>query len=1168
MTTKHADAMEFTVTTKAAANGRAGVCSNLVVRPDWCNSPTLALQFTDGENHAGRSVAVPIDALRDSLGYVPDIAYVTHESGETYSVPVEHSGNLAKFDLREFSTNTVTFNGEVNIGGSPASDGAQYQYELSNDQSVGNFTVDVTGNPNREWSNESSASLENGDSLPVDIGGNAAPEGPSANGEPVVSFAGSRAYLADSASGSGATDGSTATVSVAGDGPPQNQQVTFTGVESTGSRYTPTGTGDATIDVNGNVDPSGPSANGEPTIDLTGREDAVADSDTATDVAARTTKSVSIGGNLDPSGPETTVTAYEVARTTFGTRSTDHTLFGADHSTEVLIDNPPENINQLSYTIGNYNDQGDNPSADIYIVCGDSTNNNYGEGTLVKSGHTTTPSTGTRTLSLDTTFDTSGCSQVTVEFVSSGDNSWVEAEHDENAVSSTYFTLSGSDYNMATNVVVESVPDNVKISDNTGTTTTFGDMSEGQTTTKAFGATLSTSEVTIDADGGRFDWSLDYTERTGTKDPSVNVDGDATDASYSGVLASGETVTREIASLSSGSVTVDTSTDAGPLPSWSITYDEQITTENPSVDIDGDGTPDASYSGIIRSGESETANASGLSLGDNPVSFGAASGSEFDWALNYDRVEYTESPEIDHNGDGIADASVSGEISPGETVIREVSGVSTDTGYLNVTTANSTNVGIELQVREVTRTVDPTITVNGHVTDYTGTLGDGDTVSLTTNESWIQNGTNNVSVSVSPSVSSGPTGLVGLDYSHEADTNQSVDYVGETWSERYNISRTFAGDRDSVNLTVPFQGSVVSARDVEIRRDGGTWSGLSAENRSFDQTTLIASVGSVSAGETIEVRVNGSKVVTHNGSIQVLSPTVDGNTLNTEFEVESRSDGFYIDVSGTSENNWVHYLANESWSTPDEWAVIESEGNQRLTMPGAPAGGTASARTIPLEANPQTDVRIQVASPGQSPEFVVDPGGVSGDSVEYVWHDTTSGETYGLVSRTRDGYVIDKDTAESPVFLVDSDDDSESLLIESIESSGGSSGGAGTGGGGSAPLSSSGGPLASPYLLMGAASLVILGGGWAARRSSVPTWAGLALVTIVGVVAVEALAPGTLSGAAAYTVAQIGAGLSSGLSTVSPALLLGGGAIGLWGVYRLIKKYTRRENVVLQVDNQ
>ena len=623
-------------------------------------------------------------------------------------------------------------------------------------------------------------------------------------------------------------------------------------------------------------------------------------------------------------------------------------------------------------------------------------------------------------------------------------------------------------------------------------------MSDGQTTTKAFGATLSTSEVTIDADGGRFDWSLDYTERTGTEDPSVDVDGDGTaDASYSGVLASGETVTREIASLSSGSVTVDTSTTVGPLPDWTIPYDEEIATENPTADLDGDGTADASHSGVLASGQTSTANASGLSTGDNSVTFAVDGDSEVDWSIDYDRVEYTESPSIDVDGDGTAEASYSGLLGPGQTATEELPTLSVDTSSGTVSVTETVDVTTRLQ--EQTETIDPTVEMNGNAKTYDVTLSDGDTANLTFNRTNIKSGINRVNVSVSENVSAdAPVGTVGLDYRHDAQERRSVDYEGNKWSERYNVSKLYESPRNDASLTIPFSNDVVEVDRAQYRLNGGSWMNAST---SFDGTTAAVEIGAVNENDTVEVRASGRRVSVGNGTIDVLEPTTAGNDLDTLIEVTSVTGDFYVDVTPSNESR-VHHLYSPSWSA-EAYTYHDTNGNQRLYLSNVAEGSTTRVRTAPLVVRPSGEIEAVIEDP-DDPRLRLRPGSTAGsDRVEIEYLDAYSDETYRLWSMTTEREVDVADSSAGTVVLA-TDDSAATYVIEVKEEStttAAVSVAGGGDGGGSGPLSIIAlfGGLAGAILVF-----VLVGRRWFRTDSRRATTLLLVGGSVVGTVGVEA----------------------------------------------------------------
>ncbi|WP_284013253.1 hypothetical protein [Halobaculum litoreum] len=363
------------------------------------------------------------------------------------------------------------------------------------------------------------------------------------------------------------------------------------------------------------------------------------------------------------------------------------------------------------------------------------------------------------------------------------------------------------------------------------------------------------------------------------------------------------------------------------------------------------------------------------------------------------------------------------------------------------TTTGSGSVAVELAVQEKTETVDPGVELGNCSESYPGTLAAGETATLTLNSSCLSE-TNELNVTVGGDLSAdAPAPQVGVVAEHTAASNQTVDYAGDAWSERYNVSKTWADSRADARLVIPFASNVVSIRDVEFRTNSSSWTGTS--NYELDGTTLTVNLGSVDAGETTHVRVNGSRVRVENGSITVTSPTLAGNSLDTEFRMDSWSESSYIAVGGSASGEFVHHLMSESWASPSESVVVEAGGKQRIYAPKAPEGGTARARTIPVEVQPENGVRVSVTDPTQ-PSFEVGPASASGDAYGVVYHDTVTGDTYRLVSETRDGYVIDEATASSPVTFTDPEDDTELLSVVKANETAGSAGGGGGGGGGGA----------------------------------------------------------------------------------------------------------------------
>lgn len=505
-----------------------------------------------------------------------------------------------------------------------------------------------------------------------------------------------------------------------------------------------------------------------------------------------------------------------------------------------------------------------------------------------------------------------------------------------------------------------------------------------------------------------------------------------------------------------------------------------------------------------------------------------------------------------------------GDLARGETAT--VTGtLATGSQTVDFSADRSVDYGIEYT--EGVKTTDASVELNGHTETYPYTLAEGETANLTLNSSWVESGTNRLNVSVGDgSLSSdAPTPAVALNYSHGAVDNVSADYTGEKWSERYNLTRHWGDATEDATLTVPFASNVVHVRDVEKRVDGGSWTTLEHSEFSLEGTTLTAQLGDLPKNSTTDLRVNGSKVQPVNGTIDVLEPTSTGSDLATRFEVTTVSGEFQLDVSETTpRKDWLHYVSNASHADPAAYASITEGGDaQTLTLPNAQIGTRATARTLPLEVRPQTDVRVAVEEAGSTPVLDVSPGSVEGDSVTYGWYDTVSESEYRLVSVTNDGTVRASGTASDGSVWLDVDtDQSETLRLE-VDSDSTTSSGDGSDGDRTVPIiddaAAAVAPSVHPVVLLGAGSAVLLGGAFVVRRTRLRIWTVYPIIGLVGLVALESLRPGAVTG----TVQEIALQFGSSASTVGPALALGGGGLALWAVYRAVKKWTSQPRIVL-----
>ena len=1216
MTTDHAESLEVVLTSGDRVTGTDGA---RLGDPD-----DLVLRFKDDRNDAGRRVAVPADAVRSAVGYLPRMVHGVNSDGSEWSRRVDASGGLLIFEIPHFSTNSVTFSGSVELTGSPAVSGSQYQYGVSSGglDAVEKFNVTLTGSRATE-TESTSAVLADGGTVPLSLAGTTDPVGPSGSGSPKITLTGVETTEQLSKTGT-VSDGSSPTVDVDGNVDPRNASVTLTGVKTVGSVTTSSKIGvsdDSTTSISpsGNVAPEG-SCSGDPCLTIQGREGLSSASESGTGATDGSSTAIDVAGDDTPQNAEITFTggSPNTETDTFSVNRGDsqssniagsvspssatvdiswshsdfsHTVteggpylnaigsgyWAEGESNSFTIDNPPRDPQSISIPL-----LVDDPTTfDIEIrdgsggvIASKSVNgwtksavtvdlsgahdvseltvwgSSSGGMTELVSETTGPPDTleiqgenpQSVTVSTDagsTTWSSQGSQSVPLDGDGSADVS-LSANGGESVSATVSYTETQESLNPSVSIDGQESGYNGALGDGQSETVSLAELSTGSNSLSF--ATGSSSSDAPPVPG--FDWSINYDETHYTESPSVDVGNDgSTDASVSGTIAPGSSKQVPLSALSSGSQTLAWSTSSVAPLDYDITYEPATLSEDPSVDVDGDGSAEASVSGKLSSGETSTTSISPskLSPGSHTLSFSTTAGS-VDYELSATERFHTEDPDVDVDGDGQYEITHSGTLSPGDTTTSSAS-IPLSTSEISVGTNAGSSVEVNATYSEVTETRDPAVEINGHVADISGTLADGETASVPVNSSWIVEGTNRVNVSVSTGVSAdAPTGRVGLDYRHDAVDQQSVDYQGETWSERYNVSKTWADSRQSADLTVPFAGNVVAVRGVELRRNGSSWSSVDSSKTSLDGTTLTVDLGSVAAMETTELRVIGSKVRVGNGEIQVIEPTVEGNTLETGFTVEQRSTGFYIDVSGTASSHYAHRVINASWSSPGWFSEHTADGSQYVYLPEAPTGGSATVSTLPLEIEPETgDVNVDVERGGASPKLVVSEGSTPGDSVTYRWHDTTTGEEYALYSESA-GLVRDQGTAQSPVELVD-DDSGEVLIIREAQTSSSSS----DGGGGSvvpAPIETSGGgPLESVPLVILIAAGAVVGAFLVLRRytdSRMLALGGTAGVGILVLVVVgESFKPGVLLDP-----------LGENLGQIAPVLALIFGVLLAYYLYR------------------
>lgn len=933
----------------------------------------LAMLLTDDRNPDSRRLAVPASAFEDTMGYRPELAYGLHEDGSQWQRPIDYADGYARFAVPHFSTNTVTFEGEVTCSGTGVTDGTQLcSYDISDLDSASAPNVTLTGVTHSEWDNQTTNQISNGGTFSADVAGNMAPKGSSSNNEPEVVFGGNGFGTRwDNQSFTGQSNG-TISYGIDGNQPPTGPssngepQVTFTGVSKLAAIYHDSNDNLKYVTADGTVKDTDEQAQYAGTagdMDSDGDLDIPFDDDSDGNI-----KAVDTSGNVIGTGVST---PYGIGGIADFDDDGDGDIIYRDSSSNVKWTDSSGNTGDTGVQadnlggVGDFDDDGDQ---DIIYETDGNRNLKY----VDSSGNTVT------LISDGTAAYPGGAGDIDGD----GDLDFTYAKYSTNWV--WYVDESGNKVNMS--VQAQAVVGGV------------GDF---------------------DGDGDQ--------EASYEKDSNGNI------------------------AFVDNSGNVD---DTGVDPNTLTGKGKLIKTTDPAVDIDQDGTNEASHSGTLNDGATRTKEIPSLSLSDDNWDISTSAGN-VDISANVEEREFTEDPAVDIDQDGTDEATYSGNLSDGQTASKEISSLSLSDDTWDVSTATG-SVNITARIQERTETVAPSVEINnGNWLNESGTLSAGTTVEKSGQSSWLQSGTNYVNVSLGTSgiTSDAPTMQVDIDtYNHSHEDNISHDYDNQEWSEVYNVSKTYSADQNTANLTIPFASSrVVQARNPEYRINGtGGWATISADNRSLSGTTWEADLdgiygGTIPASTKFEVRVNGSKVKTANGGIEVLEATAAGNSLNTKLNITSMSTGFDINVGGTrlGENNTVHYTASESWSNVSSYVVIQSDADQFLHVPQASAGDTFRVRNMSTEFTTGGDVRVEIQDAANY-EFVVKPGpNGGGDSVTVTYHQTTSGTSYILYSLDDDKGLVD-DVAESPVTFSDDDgEDTWTFKTGSLGSSGGSGGGGG-----------------------------------------------------------------------------------------------------------------------------
>jgi len=650
----------------------------------------------------------------------------------------------------------------------------------------------------------------------------------------------------------------------------------------------------------------------------------------------------------------------------------------------------------------------------------------------------------------------------------------------------------------------------------TGVETTETDtfsLGNGESTSSTIAGSQIPSSATVD---------VSWPDQTVSKSVDwVAYDGGTKSWTYSDTPAEFHTLTVKAEQMTESSESLDITVEDGSgtqIASDTISYNG---TTNPIEDVSIPGDP-----GEI----TITATASGPSVG----------------IYEFDLKGKTPEP---------VDVTVDGTTKSWSSQGSKTISLDSDSGVdVSVSGSNSASLTASVSYTETSVTTDPAISVNSHTTSYSGTIAEGSTKSLSVNESWVQSGTNTVNVSVGTVSSDAPTPAVGLDYQHKASDEISVSYSSDGWTERYNTSHTFVSTQENPTFSVPFQGTVTEITRLEERIDGGSWSQVPSSRYTLDDSTLTVQLddgdgdGDVDAGTNISVRATGRHVVPVNGGITVTDPILPGEDQDVEFRIDSKSSGFYIDLSNVP-NAGVRYTYQESWSNPESHMIVTADGEKRLKLPNAPEGGSARVTLAPLTVTPETgDAKVSVADPDE-PTITMGAGSSSGDDVTITYLDASTGTTYQLYSTSRDRIVAKEEADAGTVSFVE-DDSAESLMINTT-----SSGGGGGGLGFEANTAADYG-VERPVLVMGALAALVVGLVWATGRTGLrgrSRWGLVGAVSLaLGLISLESLYPGAIS-------QRIGEGIGTVFSQIGTVVPIAGiGAVAIVG-YTVVSWWRSRQ---------
>jgi len=256
-----------------------------------------------------------------------------------------------------------------------------------------------------------------------------------------------------------------------------------------------------------------------------------------------------------------------------------------------------------------------------------------------------------------------------------------------------------------------------------------------------------------------------------------------------------ETYTRTLDNpidISGGEVEVKIEAELISYHTWIFNWEDNLsltTVDQTPVTIEIDGASEN-----ISGGSSS----SSLSSGSNTVDVTPTTGT-VDYSIDWTERDGIKDPSVTVDGstvshDGVLDGSIT-------------ESVAVDGGSNTISASYSgepDGLSWDLSAETTTETTDPSVTINGQTANHSGTLDDGQTVSLDVDGSWISDGTNTISVELDdPTV--GPEMRVGATI--KATTGKGVVELGE-FNTDYVIAEMIGsntienGSKEDVNIIV------------------------------------------------------------------------------------------------------------------------------------------------------------------------------------------------------------------------------------------------------------------------------------------------------------------------------------------------------------------------------